>query len=106
MTELIAWRADRQAARDVLAERNRQIHSKGYDVGHDDAHPPGSLARLAAVYTVAAANLQGMYFWPDGELTVSPRATPRENLVRAGALILAELERLDRVEPHLPLEAA
>lgn len=94
------------AARDVLAERLRQISAEGWTPKHDDEeHPFGQLALAAASYAVHAgegwgddlftyANAPPPNFWPWGSWW-KPR-DQRRDLVRAGALILAEIERLDR----------
>jgi hypothetical protein len=41
-----------QAARDVLAERRRQVELFGWDADHDDAHPNGEIAAYAAFYAI------------------------------------------------------
>jgi len=43
------------AARDVLAERQRQVTAEGWTPEHDDSHKAGSLAAAAACYTFNAA---------------------------------------------------
>ncbi|WP_339774256.1 hypothetical protein [uncultured Thalassospira sp.] len=95
-----------QAIRDVIAERNRQVADEGFDTAHDDANTRHELARAAACYAAKAAfpNVGEASFidifmrvWPWDERWWKP-AGHRQNLVKAGALILAEIERLDRVE--------
>lgn len=84
------------AARDVLAERQRQVSVEGWTPDHDDAHDDGSLACAASCYACAAAGLADAerdWPWNGG---FKP-ADPRRMLVKAGALILAEIERLDRM---------
>lgn len=99
-----------KAAADVLAERRRQTEVEGWTPEHDDTHTLGEMACAAAAYAGYSAARA------DGCLTVASRAfdmwpwrsgwwkptTPRRDLVKAGALILAEIERLDRAEaaPH------
>ncbi|UEP42714.1 hypothetical protein [Burkholderia sp. B21-005] len=93
------------ATRDVLAERRRQVEDEGWTPEHDDEHNGGEMASAAASYAQRA----GMHeagamvgpcpqpptFWPwDNEWWKDAGA--RRNLVKAGALILAEIERLDR----------
>ncbi|ONC97004.1 hypothetical protein AQ925_06630 [Burkholderia pseudomallei] len=87
------------AARDMLAERRRQVEAEGWTPGHDDQYQHGVIALAAACY---AANAGGVAwadplpsFWPWMHNWWKP-TTPRRDLVKAGALILAELERLDR----------
>lgn len=88
------------AARDVLAERQRQITAKDFDAGHDDMATGGQLADAAACYALWAGGINPPnwgQFWPwDREWL--KQSEPRRMLVKAGALILAEIERLDRAE--------
>ena len=96
------------AARDVLAERQRQISVEGWEPERDNTYRHGELASAAASYA-QCAGLQGegattenafkepfAENWPWSEAWWKPSAEPRRNLVKAGALILAEIERLDR----------
>lgn len=90
-----------QAATDVLAERRRQIESEGWTSAHDDEYlMSGSLAEAAACYAIssipgAERRKEPPHGWPWSIEWWKP-TTPRRNLVKAGALILAEIERLDR----------
>jgi hypothetical protein len=97
-----------QAALDVTAERRRQISAEGWTPEHDDEHQDGELSAAAAAYAWAAGcNLdphavehyeQGWApppVWPWDDEAWKP-ASVRRMLVKAGALILAEIERLDR----------
>lgn len=80
---------------DVIAERQRQISVKGWTPEHDDTYIGCELAAAAISYIepVEAEN-----YWPadwhDGSFRPSDY---RRNLVKATALLLAELERLDRI---------
>lgn len=113
-------RALHGGAKDVLAERQRQINAEGWTPEHDDEHADGDLALAAACYAL-----------PEIHREVFPRKDPRNvgrsagesiivyddvlcpilwpwhgdgwkpkdrrtDLVKAGALILAEIERIDR----------
>jgi len=82
-----------RAATDVLAERQRQVEAEGWTIEHDDQHRNGELATAAACY----AEPKGLYnfAWPWDREWWKPKDR-RRDLVRAGALILAEIERLDR----------
>ncbi|HAT2180934.1 TPA: hypothetical protein I8167_005113 [Raoultella ornithinolytica] len=85
------------AAADVLAERQRQITAEGWTPEHDDKYQNSELADAAACYAIHAHN-QGFstpahWPWPP---TWWKQTNPRRDLVKAGALILAEIERLDR----------
>jgi len=96
--ELAALRAD--AARDVLVERRRQIEAEGWTPEHDDEHDNGEMADAAACYAACSethsAKGHPPLSWPWSPDWWKPSADPRRNLVKAGALILAEIERLDR----------
>jgi len=94
-----------EAATDVLAERQRQISAEGWTPEHDDEHHGGQLAQAAACYalhTEPVGNI-GDYlrFWPWASHWWKP-ANRRLNLVKACALILAEIERLDRANGITP----
>lgn len=86
------------AARDVLAERARQISAESWTPEHDDEHRDNELSRAAACYaigSVSVSGIDGMSIWPWHGIWWKP-ADERGNLIKAGALILAEIERLDR----------
>lgn len=99
-----------RALMDIAAERERQKSAEGWTPEHDDEHRDGSLAQAAACYASNAATwaeygsrkLAGKYAplstgfrWPWAREWWKPKSQ-RRDLVRAGALILAEIERLDR----------
>jgi len=88
------------AAFDVLVERRRQVESKGWTPEHDDHHDRGELADAAACYagTLSSRWVTAPEAWPWGEESWKPTADRRRMLVKAGALILAEIERMDRQE--------
>jgi hypothetical protein len=88
------------AASDVLSERARQIGAEGWTPAHNDQYKHGDLASAAACYAT-----RGRYHYPTsgkpGPTWPWPPewwkpTTYRRNLVKAGALILAEIERIDR----------
>ncbi|MGA7524100.1 MAG: hypothetical protein WBW84_16730 [Acidobacteriaceae bacterium] len=95
------------ALADVITERRRQIEAENWAPAHDDEHTDGQLAMAAACYAVAAAwqadgseprptrETTGMPEWPWDEEWWKPKDA-RRNLVRAAALLLAEIERVDR----------
>lgn len=96
------------AVRDVLTERRRQVEAEGWTPEHDDKHTNDELAALACFYAMPASVCE--WSSPDcygdtlGEFIRSAgwwqttTGDRRRELVRAGALILAEIERLDRAE--------
>ena len=88
------------AARDVLAERARQVSAEGWTPERDDQYTDCQLAAAAASYAVCgkdpkALKLMGVTAWPWRDYWWKPE-TYRRNLEKAGALILAEIERIDR----------
>lgn len=86
-----------KAAEDVLAERRRQVEVEGWTPEHDDSHGAGELAIAAACYAGNSAGKWGIATaaWPWAPKWWKP-ANARRDLVKAGALILAEIERMDR----------
>lgn len=106
---------------DVIAEeRARQVSVEGWTPEHDDGHDSGELAMAAACYAapdliyVEERHVNSVGFidpWPwdeaddkrprDGNVIVpSHRASPANRirlLAKAGALIAAEIDRLQRV---------
>lgn len=86
---------------DIATERQRQIDKEGWTPKHDDEHADGSLAAAAATYAFSAATadrflaLDPIGFWPWAAEWWKP-STPRRDLIKAGALIIAEIERIDR----------
>jgi hypothetical protein len=108
-----------KAASDVLAERARQVKAEGWTPEHDDQHGDGSMALAAACYAMfasvsdearAATDMPGelttdgrsihgwgawLEIWPWTRSWWKPKDR-RRDLVRAAALLLAEIERLDR----------
>ncbi len=105
--DLLAGQAGQvpQAWFDVQAERRRQVEAEGFDASHDDMATKGQIARAAGCYALHAGGIGtdwpdgirngSALFWPWDKEWWKPKSA-RENLVRAGALILAEIERLDR----------
>lgn len=86
-----------QAALDVTAERRRQIEAEGWTPEHDDEHSDGSLAMIAGCYALKAGGSRMAFgHFPRNKDAWKPGATPRHGLVKAGALVLAEIERIDR----------
>ena len=94
----------------IAAERARQMSVEGWTPEHDDRHNLSELTRGAISYAIAAQNLRSGWSaervsenlleeedWPwDAEwLKVSP--DPVRNLVKAGALLAAEIDRLNRL---------
>ena len=96
----IPHQARTQAATDVLAERRRQIEQEGWTPEHDDQYAPIALALASASYAMGDLYQTAgkpPSIWPWNPLTWMP-GTDRRNYVKAGALILAAIERIDRAE--------
>lgn len=86
-----------KALEDVAAERRRQLEAEGWTPEHDDEHESGDLAGAAVCYVMHHISGFVAGFWP-WELRWFKPKERRRDLVRAAALIVAEIERLDRLE--------
>lgn len=119
---LIPTRQDDRTAvvlRMIAVERKHQIEKHGWSPDHDDTHDDGDLAWAAICYAAPGPVFKrnvyanGVTFcdpWPwhegddrrpaDGSVILNPDAyspkVRRKLLVKAAALIVAEIERLDR----------
>ena len=93
----------------------RQVTEEGWPPEHDDKHDQGELAQAAACYAFHASS---RFAWAEDEYRKAPPPfhdfdagtvtwpwdmkwwkpkSPWEDLVRAGGLILAEMDRLERM---------
>lgn len=82
---------------EINAERRRQIEVEGYWREHDDDHTDNELARAAACYAAGERLIvNGRDLWPWGDEAWKPKDR-RRNLIRAAALLVAEIQRLDRL---------
>ena len=91
----------------IAQERQRQIVAEGWTPEHDDEHLCAELTNAACAYAEVAA-LQ-MYEDEVVDLRIAPDCWPWHlewwkpspdsirNLVKAGALIAAEIDRLQRI---------
>ena len=89
---------------EVRAERERQIRM-GYTADHDDEHSSGEISAWAAVYAMPPACRKWDCICDYGR-TLEEALMPegwvfksgdrRRELIKAAALIVAEIERLDR----------
>jgi hypothetical protein len=92
----------------IAAERQRQISAEGWTPEHDDAHTWPSLAVAAACYATPASLRdchvrdgipQEPRTWPWAGRFWKPTPDDRvRELVKAGALIAAEIDRLVRAK--------
>ena len=92
----------------IAAERQRQINEEGWTPDHDDEHTECQLLDAAICYAGMAGSLVmdpdngkearvGLVeAWPWSPDWWKPSDDPIRNLVKAGALIAAEIDRLQR----------
>lgn len=111
----VAVDRETKALADIVAERARQVSAEGWTPEHDDEHNLGELALAAGSYAINAGGRVDVKrsVHPDDNKSPDPQwvprswpplwssawwkpKDPRRDLVRAGALIVAEIERLDR----------
>ncbi len=85
----------------IAAERSRQIEAEGWSPEHDAEHCDDDLALAAACYATPY-NFRDPHgrtgvppqLWPWGRSDWKPTADRIRELVKAGALIAAEIDRL------------
>ena len=108
----------------IAAERKRQVKSEGWTLEHDDSHDSGQMALAAACYASgyptkvrieklenncgcreASCGHFGFFVkrwvnaWPwDAEWDKRSKHERKRQLVIAGALIAAEIDRLNRAQ--------
>jgi hypothetical protein len=99
----------RDVVDDIWLERQRQINDECWTAEHDDQQTNGNLALAAACYAAPvrmfrADAMAGRGYetytayrdaWPWDDKWWKPKDR-RQDLVRAAALIVAEIERMDR----------
>lgn len=103
---------------EIAAERRRQVEAEGWTPDRDDMYEDGSLAMAAAAYAVHAAdpraqldlsvgrlgrflqagwvNLWLLLWPPSWDPAWFKPTTPRRDLVKATALMVADIQRRDR----------
>lgn len=113
-----AWQAAKAQAvpegfaiKDVINERQRQINQEFYSTENDDEYKQNELLRAAVCYAENVVRRGWVFdsnFGPDvyqeeevpdlwpWDLDFWKPKNPRRDLVRAAALIIAEIERIDR----------
>lgn len=98
----------------ITEERERQISQEGWTSEHDAEHDGQELVEAAKCYATAANATQyspknitylgyrpgepAPYDWPWAEEWWKPSSDPVKNLVKAGALIAAEIDRLNHLK--------
>lgn len=81
----------------IATERHRQKTKEGYDPAHDDQHVDGEIGEAAAAYLHGDGS-----WWPWDTNGFKPWGGRTRNLVVAGALIAAEIDRIQRLEAGGP----
>ena len=95
----------------ILKERLRQISEEGWSKAHDDEHVGQEMLGAARAYAIVAQHQQEFKKWIISDPPASwpydwdikwwkPSKDPKRNLVKAGALIAAEIDRLLRKEEN------
>ena len=117
-SHFIAWQAAKAQAvpegfaiKDVINERQRQINQEFYSTENDDEYEQNELLRAAVCYAENVVRRGWVFdsnFGPDvyqeeevpdlwpWDLDFWKPKNPRRDLVRAAALLIAEIERIDR----------
>jgi hypothetical protein len=105
----------------IARERERQVSEEDWSEEHDDGHTSACLAVAGACYALQAASKAGTCngrwlkeyhdiserIWPFDKDPYGlpawwkPSADPMRDLVKAGALIAAEIDRLQRAKTHI-----
>lgn len=106
----------------IASERHRHVFTEGWTPEHDDEHDAGELAAAGAAYALAAADMLNPHSQGDGgyceqapdcwpwspnwwkPLPGSAWGDRIRELVKAGSLIVAEIERIQRAQ-GVPLDA-
>jgi hypothetical protein len=91
---------------EILAERERQIVVEGFTIDHDNAHDRQALILAAMAYCQSASvaddtsylSHRPPNYWPWDIRWWKPK-TNRRDLIRAAALIVAAIDRIDRGAP-------
>ena len=89
------------AEAEVIAERRRQVYQEGFTAEHDDSHVNGAITLAAICYAhpgvVFTTKKEPPKPWPWERQWWKPKDY-HTNLVKAVSLLLAELERVVRLE--------
>ena len=80
----------------IAAERERQVTTNGWTAAHDDEHTYGELVDAAICYAQCESQANDGAVYPWEKQSWKPSNDSIRNLVRAGALIAAEIDRRQR----------
>lgn len=79
----------------IAAERQRQIDVEGWTPEHDAEHDSHEMAAAAVAYALTIHSMPvAKWWWPWDDEWWKPSDDPIRNLVKAGALLAAEIDRL------------
>lgn len=92
---------------EIRIERERQTQIEGWSEEHDDTHANGEIAFAASCYANPSPEMSESTMFFDGIQRTFPKqwpwdlewwnpSDPRRNYIKAAALLVAEIERLDR----------
>lgn len=105
---------------EIGSERQRQISVEGWTPEHDDRHDCDELSKAAACYCIDNTHVSRGWddpgidaggascrikLWPWDREFWKPKHK-RRNLIKAAALIVAEIERIDRASAALEADIA
>lgn len=102
--EIISKSSNMDGVELIRKERERQINVEGYNAEHDDREKVGALSTAGAIYALPL-NLRTIMnateYWPWDKSFYKPSKSDHtdariKELVKAGALIAAEIDRLKR----------
>lgn len=83
---------------ELMAERDRQI-AKGYTIAHDDQHTDGTILQAAEeiIHTIQHDRRDVRDQWPHVVRDhAREKYDTRQRLIIAAAMLVAEIERIDR----------
>jgi hypothetical protein len=94
----------------IAIERDRQVRLENWTAEHDDTHTNGQLPMAAACYVMFGGGTCSPLMWPFASYWWKPGdGTPDSrirSLAKAGALIAAEIDRIQRAMAALDEKCA
>lgn len=100
----------------IAGERVRQFTELGFDAKHDDQYRDGELGKAASFFALQGTGMKQVvklpdrggdthWTWEEGKETDVSLWSRRKCLVVAAALIVAEIERLERLGVEAEMDA-
>lgn len=84
----------------IAEERQRQIEVEGYDAKHDFNEPLNSIVAAAISYAMVDINRRDAELWWNWGFRYWKPKDRKRNLIRAGALIAAALDKIQYQEDY------